>query len=111
MKINISAILSALAIVTSTSVFAGGDHGAHMNTTGGQKVMESMQMTLGEVKKIDLKNGKITLRHGEIKSLQMPPMTMVFTAKDASQLNGINKGDEVMFLVDNNMTLTHIEKK
>ncbi len=29
-------------------------------------------MTDGEVKKVDLDNGKITLKHGDIKNLDMP---------------------------------------
>ena len=32
----------------------------------------------GEVRKIEKAQGKITLRHGELKGLDMPPMTMVF---------------------------------
>jgi Cu/Ag efflux protein CusF len=51
------------------------------------------------------------LKHGEIKNLQMPPMTMVFTAKEAAQLEGLTKGDNVLFAVDQNMNITHIEKK
>jgi Cu/Ag efflux protein CusF len=35
----------------------------------------------GEVRKSDKETGKITLRHGEIKHLDMPPMTMVFVAR------------------------------
>jgi Cu/Ag efflux protein CusF len=41
----------------------------------------------------------------------MPPMTMVFSAKEAAQLEGLNKGDNVLFAVDQNMNITHIEKK
>ena len=32
----------------------------------------------GEVRKVDLEAGKVTLKHGDIKSLDMPAMTMVF---------------------------------
>ena len=35
-----------------------------------------------EVRKIDKDAGKITLKHGEIRNLDMPPMTMVFQVKD-----------------------------
>ena len=43
-------------------------------------------MTEGEVRKVDAAAGKITLKHGEIKSLDMPPMTMVFRVKDPALL-------------------------
>lgn len=51
----------------------------------------------GEVRKVDLANGKITLRHGEIRSLDMPPMTMVFQLRDAAQAQGLAPGDKVRF--------------
>jgi Cu(I)/Ag(I) efflux system protein CusF len=54
-------------------------------------------MTDGEVRKIDKENKKITLKHGEIKSLQMPGMTMVFQVKDAAMLDSVKQGDKVMF--------------
>ncbi|WP_424196665.1 copper-binding protein (plasmid) [Ampullimonas aquatilis] len=54
-------------------------------------------MTDGEVKKIDKDTGKITLKHGEIKNLDMPGMTMVFTVKDKSLLDKVQPGDKVKF--------------
>lgn len=53
--------------------------------------------TEGEVRKIDKAAGKITLKHGEIKNLDMPPMTMVFTAKDPALLDKVKAGDKVKF--------------
>lgn len=54
-------------------------------------------MTEGEVRKIDLATAKITLRHGEIKSLDMPAMTMVFQARDKRLLEGLKVGDKLRF--------------
>jgi len=54
-------------------------------------------MTEAEVRKIDLTAAKITLRHGEIKALDMPAMTMVFQARDRKLLDGIKVGDKVRF--------------
>ena len=42
----------------------------------------SDSITNGEVKKVDPDNGKVTLKHGDIKNLDMPGMTMVFTVRD-----------------------------
>jgi uncharacterized cupredoxin-like copper-binding protein/Cu/Ag efflux protein CusF len=54
-------------------------------------------MVDGEVRKIDKENKKLTLKHGEIKSLQMPGMTMVFQVKDPSMLDAVKQGDKVRF--------------
>lgn len=51
----------------------------------------------GVVRRIDLDNNKITIRHGEIKSLDMPPMTMVFIAKQPELLKSLQPGDDVEF--------------
>jgi Cu/Ag efflux protein CusF len=54
-------------------------------------------MTEGEVRKVDKDNQKLTLKHGEIKNLDMPPMTMVFGVKDPSVLDKLNVGDKIQF--------------
>nr|WP_246100654.1 copper-binding protein [Tepidimonas alkaliphilus] len=51
----------------------------------------------GEVHRIDLAARKITLRHGEIAALAMPPMTMVFQVRDAALLQGLQPGQRVRF--------------
>ena len=57
----------------------------------------SAQPVEGEVRKIDKAQGKITLKHGEIKSLDMPPMTMVFRVSEARMLDTVAVGDKVRF--------------
>ena len=54
-------------------------------------------MAEGVVRRIDLENNKITIRHGEIKALDMPPMTMVFVAKQPILLKSLAPGDTVEF--------------
>jgi Cu/Ag efflux protein CusF len=49
------------------------------------------------VRKVDKDAAKITLKHGEIKSLEMPPMTMVFNVKDKAMLDQLKAGDKVRF--------------
>ncbi|MES2936555.1 MAG: copper-binding protein [Pseudomonadota bacterium] len=58
---------------------------------------QSGVQTEGEVRKIDRSTGKITLKHGEIRNLEMPPMTMVFTAKNPALLDKVQVGDKVKF--------------
>lgn len=65
----------------------------------------------GEVRKVDKPNAKITLKHGEIKDLDMPPMTMVFGVKDPSMLDRVKAGDKIRFRAanqDGKYTLTEI---
>ena len=50
-----------------------------------------------EVRRVDAETGKVTLRHAEIKYLDMGPMTMVFTAKDKKLLAGLKAGDKIRF--------------
>jgi uncharacterized cupredoxin-like copper-binding protein len=58
------------------------------------------EKTQAEVRKVDVAAGKVTLRHGEIKNLGMPPMTMVFQVKDPAFLSQIKAGDRVNFTAD-----------
>ena len=57
----------------------------------------SADMTDGEVRKVDLEGGKVTHKHGEIKNLDMPAMTMIFVVKDKSVLSRLSAGDKVKF--------------
>lgn len=51
----------------------------------------------GEVRKIDKVAAKLTLRHGEIRNLDMPPMTMVFNVRDKALLDKLEVGNKVRF--------------
>ena len=69
-------------------------------------------MTDAEVRKVDKENRKITLKHGQIKNLDMPPMTMVFTVTDDAMLDKIEPGDKVRFRAVNEggkFTVTEIQ--
>lgn len=72
------------------------DHGS-MGTMKMGQTGDASEMTDGEVRKIDLAGGKITLKHGNIKNLDMPGMTMVFTVKDGVMLDKLKAGDKVKF--------------
>jgi Cu/Ag efflux protein CusF len=67
----------------------------------------------GEVQKVDTANNRITIKHGEIKHLDMPPMSMVFRVRDPKLLEGVAAGDRVRFVaekIDGNYTVTGIQK-
>lgn len=67
----------------------------------------------GEVRKIDAAQQKVTLKHGEIKALDMPPMTMAYRVQNGAALNAIAVGDKVRFSVEKvngAYTVTQIQK-
>ncbi len=118
-----SALLSiALLAAPLTVVHANGDgmpmlvaetHTMNMPAAGGDHDM-TVPAAEGVVRKIDRDAGKITLRHGVIKSINMPSMTMVYKAANASLLEGLKAGDRVRFDVekrDGVDTITRIERQ
>jgi Cu/Ag efflux protein CusF len=70
------------------------------------------EMTEGEVRKVDKDNKKITIKHGPLKSLDMPGMTMVFGVKDDTVLDKVQPGEKVQFQaekIDGKFVVTAIE--
>lgn len=68
----------------------------------------------GEVRRVDVTTGRITIRHGELKNLDMPPMTMVFQANDKSLLDQLKVGDKIGFVAEkegSRYVVTRIERR
>lgn len=59
----------------------------------------SEEWVSGTVRRIDSDQQKVTIQHEEIKSLQMPPMRMVFRVGSAELLQGLSVGDAIEFTV------------
>jgi uncharacterized cupredoxin-like copper-binding protein/Cu/Ag efflux protein CusF len=71
-------------------------------------------MAEGQIRKIDKAAGKMTIKHGELKNLGMPPMTMVFRVKHPALLDKVQVGDSVRFnaeKIGGQYTVTDIEPK
>ncbi len=66
-------------------------------TAKGQAADKTTELTDGLIRKIDRENRKITIKHGEIKNLEMPGMTMVFQVRDPAILDNLKNGDKVQF--------------
>ena len=58
------------------------------------------EMVKGEVVKVDKAAGKVTLKHGPIKKLDMDSMTMVFRVADPAMLDKVKAGDRIEFEAD-----------
>ena len=91
-----------LAAAASVAHAQDGAHGGHGPNDGhaGHQAPAAAELTDGEVRKIDKEAGKITLRHGELKNLDMAAMSMVFRVKDAGMLEQVKVGDKVRFAAD-----------
>ena len=116
-------ILLAASLALGASAFAAGDHGAKHGSATAAPVAQAqaaapaapsaaVDLTEGEIRKVDKSTGKITVKHGEIKNLDMPAMTMVFGVKDAAMLDKVKQGDKVRFRAaneDGKFTITEIQ--
>jgi Cu(I)/Ag(I) efflux system periplasmic protein CusF len=73
---------------------------AHSHDRVPVSAQSASAMADGEVRKIDKDAGKVTIRHGEIKNLDMPAMTMVFRVKEPIMLDRLQPGDKIKFSVE-----------
>jgi Cu(I)/Ag(I) efflux system periplasmic protein CusF len=70
---------------------------AQTSTTATTAAPAAKELADAEVRKVDKDAKKVTLKHGPIKSLDMPSMTMVFQVKDATLLDKMAVGDKIKF--------------
>ena len=102
-KTLFAALLASALVVPAYAQQAQGGHDAHH---------PSAALSDGEVRKVDKDAKKITIKHGPLASLDMPPMTMVFQVKDPAMLEQVKAGDKVKFQAEKiggAFTLTKIE--
>ena len=93
-------VTSLLAIAFASPALAQqktDDHAAHHSAASASAAAE---MTEGEIRKVDKTAGTITIKHGEIKNLGMPPMTMAFKARSAALFDKVKVGDKVRFTAE-----------
>lgn len=110
---------TGLALMVSAGVLSPawaashqGGHSAHAEHAKPTAQAATGDMTDGEVRKVDTEGGKLTLKHGDIKNLDMPGMTMVFVVKDKTMLDKVKAGDKIKFKAVNDagkFTVTDIQ--
>lgn len=110
---NTSRLIASLGIAIvfgAHAQAAPADHAAHHPQASAPA---AAAMADGEVRKVDKAQGKVTMKHGPIASLDMPGMTMVFKVADPKVLDGLKEGDKVKFAADRvngAITVTAIEQ-
>jgi len=103
-----------VAVLVGGGLFANGVSTATAQISSLVRVQASLTMTRGEVRKIDKANRKITLAHEDIRNLDMPGMTMVFTVTDPGLLDRVKPGDRVRFHAEKSngtLVVTSIERE
>ena len=113
-----AAVMFVLPLLLSTQSFGQHGHGAsHPSSASSAEATASSPgaaaaMSDGEVKKVDKGAGKVTIKHGPLANLDMPPMTMVFRVKDPAMLDQLKAGEAIRFKaekIDGNYTVTEVK--
>ena len=110
MTTPLKTLLAGIALALLTPMAALADDARHKPATAAAGT--TADMTDAEVRKIDMEAGKLTLKHAQIKNLDMPGMTMVFVVKDKAMLDKLKAGDKVKFKAINDagkFTVTDIQ--
>ena len=114
MKIRHLAILASFLPLAAVPLAtqAADEHAGHGNH--GPAAMQSTEGSFvdGIVKKIDKAGGKVTVSHGPLKNLGMPPMTMVFKVKETVWLDTLKAGMKIRFqaeTIDGALTIMRYE--
>jgi Cu(I)/Ag(I) efflux system protein CusF len=92
----VSTVLASVLLSPALAQQKPEDHAAHHPAAAAS----AAEMAEGEVRKVDKGAQKVTIKHGEIKSLDMPPMTMVFQVKDGALLDKLTAGDKIRFFAE-----------
>ena len=102
----------SLIVALSSPLLAGAATATDANSSTATEAA-AVALTNGEIKKVDLDTGKMTIQHGPLINLHMPAMTMVFKAKDPSILKTLKTGDKVRFMAESiggSLVVTTLEK-
>lgn len=94
---GLALLLSVAAGTPAWAASHAGGHGANVDHGKPMAQASTGDMTDGEVRKVDKEGGKLTLKHGDIKNLDMPGMTMIFVVKDKAMLDKLKAGDKIKF--------------
>ena len=104
---KLNALLLTSALLASAASAHAAAHGSAPMAGDAKKdvaMKANADMADGEIRKVDMENKKITIKHGAIKNLDMPGMTMVFQVKDAALLSKVKEGDKVRFSAEKSGT-------
>lgn len=108
--VRCAVLLGVVLAVPAWAQKPADDHSAHRAGASAP----STSLSDGEIRKIDRQAKKLTIKHGPLKNLDMPAMTMVFRVQPPDLMNGLRVGDSVRFhaeLEGGVYTVTRIERQ
>lgn len=107
-------ILASMLLSLSSTVSLAQTEESNTFYSNNAIAAQELPKVRGLVRRVDLANSRITLKHEEIPNLGMPGMTMPFSVAEPQMLNGLSSGDRVLFtadMVNNELTVMWIEKQ
>ncbi|KVE71971.1 copper-binding protein [Burkholderia vietnamiensis] len=115
MKTAFVSIAMGCALSFAAASYAASDMG-NMSMDSGTMQSADMKdsMSHGEIRKVDLAAGKLTIKHGPLENLGMEAMTMVFKVKDPAMLSQVKVGDKIDFVaeeVNGALTVVKLQKQ
>ncbi|TCT07035.1 copper-binding protein [Paralcaligenes ureilyticus] len=128
-KLMTLSIAAGLAFGLGTAAYAAGGMKMDMSGNAGGNMNMDKDMNRGSTKpagptdaaladgvvqKVDRQAGMVTIQHGELKNVGMPPMTMAYKAKDAAMVDRAKEGEKIRFRLEDlngTYTITRLEKK
>ena len=97
------------ALAQATAAAAADSHSSHHPAAAASTTPQA-ELSEGEITRWDPRTLRLTLKHGEIKNLEMPPMTMVFRVADASVVGDLKPGDKVRFRAEQVSGAYHVQR-
>ena len=100
---------TATALAQAPAAAAADSHSSHHPAAAASTAPQA-ELSEGEITRWDPRTLRLTLKHGEIKNLEMPPMTMVFRVADASVVGDLKPGDKVRFRAEQVSGVYHVQR-
>ena len=97
------------ALAQAPTGAAADSHSSHHPTATTSPTPQA-ELSEGEITRWDPRTLRLTLKHGEIKNLEMPPMTMVFHVADAGVVGDLKPGDKVRFRAEQTNGAYHVQR-
>ncbi|VTU44466.1 Cation efflux system protein CusF precursor (plasmid) [Variovorax sp. RA8] len=115
-RIALTAFAAVLALAGAASAQTSQTNMSGMSgmasAASGTDSANNAEFTEGEIRKVDKDMKKLTIKHGPLKNLDMPGMTMVFAVQDEAVLDKLQTGEKVRFQaekIDGKIAVTKIE--
>lgn len=103
-------LVAGPALAQAPAAAASDSHSSHSSHHAAPPTPQSAELSEGEITRWDARTLRVTLKHGEIKNLEMPPMTMVFRVADANLLGDLKPGDKVRFRAEQVHGAYHVQQ-